>query len=64
MKAHFEKELHSENESVFLEKWKVINHFLKELQLANSLKKVSRMSVGAKFDWLISSNPKFFPSES
>ena len=26
-KAHFEKELHFENERVFLEKWKVINHF-------------------------------------
>ena len=31
-------------------KVKVINHFLKKLQLANSLKKISRMFVGAKFD--------------
>ena len=30
----------------------------KKLQLANSFK----MFVGAKFDWLISSNPKFFPA--
>jgi hypothetical protein len=45
-------------------KVKLINHFLKKLQLANSLKKVSRMFVGTKFDWLISSNPEFFPSES
>ena len=28
MKAHFEKEPHFENESMFLEKWKVINPFL------------------------------------
>ena len=38
MKAHFEKEPHFENESIFLEKWKAINPFLKKLQLANSLK--------------------------
>ena len=50
MNAHFEKELHFENESVFFGKVKVINHFLKKLQLANSLKKVSRMFVGSKFE--------------
>ena len=72
----FRKRTHFENECTFRKrttfwKWKcvfgkvkVINHFLKKLQLANSLKKVSRMFVGAKFDWLISSNPEFFPSES
>ena len=38
MNAHFEKEPHFENESIFLEKWKAINPFLKKLQLANSLK--------------------------
>ena len=64
MNAHFEKEPHFENESIFLEKWKATNPFLKKLQLANSLKQVSRMFVGTKFYWLISSNPKFFPSES
>ena len=45
-------------------KVKVVNHFLKKLQLANSLKKVSRMFVGTKFNWLIISNPEFFPSDS
>ena len=64
MNAHFEKEPHFENESIFLEKWKAINPFLKKLQLANSIKKDSRMFVGSKFNWLISSNPEFFPSES
>ena len=64
MNAHFKKEPHFENESIFLEKWKAINPFLKKLQLANSIKKDSRMFVGSKFDWLISSNPQFFPSES
>ena len=38
MNANFEKEPHFENESIFLEKWKAINPFLKKLQLANSLK--------------------------
>ena len=63
-KAPFEKESHFENESMFLEKWKVISPFLKKMQLANSIKRGSRMSVGTKFDWLIVSNPEFFPSES
>ena len=40
-------------------KWKVINPFLKKLQLAKSIKKGSRMFVGAKFNWLIISNPEF-----
>ena len=35
MNAHFEKELHFENESVFFGKVKVINHFFKKLQLAH-----------------------------
>ena len=70
MNAHWKwtriskKEPHFENESIFLEKWKAINPFLKKLQLANSIKKDSRMFVGSKFDWLILSNPEFFPSES
>ena len=62
MKAH--SETHFENENMFLEKWKVINPFLKKLQLAKSIKKGSRMFVGAKFNWLIISDPEFFPSES
>ena len=33
MNAHFEKEPHFENESIFLEKWKAINPFLKKLQI-------------------------------
>ena len=32
MNAHFEKEPHFEDESMFLEKWKAINPFLKKLQ--------------------------------
>ena len=72
----FRKRTHFENQCTFRKrttfwKWKcvfgkvkVINHFLKKLQLANSLKKVSRVFVGAKFDWLVSSNPEFLPSES
>ena len=32
------------------------------MQLANSIKKVSRMFVGTKFDWLIISNLGYFPS--
>ena len=31
MKAHFKKETHLENESMFLEKWKVINPFLNQV---------------------------------
>ena len=31
MNAHFEKEPHFENESIFLEKWKAINPFLTAL---------------------------------
>ena len=47
MEVH--SEMYLENENVFLEKWKVINPFKKKLQLANSIKKGSRMFVGAKF---------------
>ena len=68
--SHFENEStfwkrpHFENENIFLEKWKVINPFLKKLQLAKSIKKGSRMFVGAKWNWLIISNPEFFSFES
>ena len=63
MKAH--SETYFENENMFLEKWKIINPFFKKnLQLAKSIKKGSRMFVGAKFNWLIISNPEFFPFES
>ena len=48
MRAH--SETHFENENMFLEKLKVINPFLKKLQLAKSIKKDSRMLVGTKFD--------------
>ena len=42
MKAH--SEIYFENESGFLEKWKVINHLKKKkkLQLANNMKKRSK----------------------
>ena len=55
MKTPFEKEPHFENENIFFEEWKVINPFLKKLQLAKSIKKGS----SAKFNWLIISDPEF-----
>ena len=62
MEAH--SEMYVENENMFLDRWKVSNPFFKKLQLQNSVKKGSRMFVGAKFDWLIISNPEFFSSQS
>ena len=51
---------HFENENMFLEKWKVINPLFQKnaisKYLANSIKKGSKMFVGAKFNWLIISN--------
>ena len=52
MKAHFERESHFRN---------VINPFLKKLQPAKNIQKVSRLFVGAKFNRLVVSNPEFFP---
>ena len=62
MEAH--SEMYFENENMLLGKWKESNPFFFKLQLANSIKKGSRIFVGAKIYWLIISNPEFFPSES
>ena len=51
MKAHFEKEPHFENESMFLEKVKS-NQSFKKLQLAKSIHKEMFKNVGSKFNSL------------
>ena len=59
---HISKENHISE--IFSEEWNVINPFLKKLQLAKNIKKVSRLFVGAKFNRLVVSYPEFFPFES